>query len=230
MKNSDMSSFGNLSVKGMGQAYGGQYRHVVIDGLARVSGNVQCETFRLNGMSRMNGSIDTDQMTINGVMNGKASIIAKRVNIDGKVNVRGSLVSDEIVLHGLLNLEGDCEAEQVIVRGGFGIAGLLNAGTIEVDLHGRCKAGEMGGSTIRVTRSRSSRASRLLSRIIPAFEPQLQAGVIEGDDVHLEATRASVVRGRRVYIGPGCEVDRVEYELELVVDHAAQVRETVKQQ
>jgi len=228
MKDGEHSDLGNLSINGVGQAYGGRYRHVSIDGLARLSGNVQCETFRLNGVSRMNGGVDTDRMTINGVMSGKAGIIAKSVSIDGKVNVRGSLVSEEIDLHGLLKLEGDCEAERFVVRGGFGIDGLLNAGTIEVDMHGRCRAREIGGSDIRITRS-SRRASRLLRRLFSAFEPQLHAGVIEGDEVHLEATQASVVRGRRVYIGPGCEVGRVEYELELLVDEAAQVKESVKQ-
>ena len=38
-----------------------------------------------------------------------------------------------------------------------------------------------------------------------------QAGDIEGDDVDLEYTQADVVRGRRVRIGEGCSIGRVEY-------------------
>ena len=36
-------------------------------------------------------------------------------------------------------------------------------------------------------------------------------GDIEGDDVDLEYTEADVVRGRRVRIGEGCSIGRVEY-------------------
>lgn len=38
-----------------------------------------------------------------------------------------------------------------------------------------------------------------------------QVGDIEGDDVDLEYTQADVVRGRRVRIGEGCSIGRVEY-------------------
>lgn len=35
---------------------------------------------------------------------------------------------------------------------------------------------------------------------------------IEGDDIHLELTRARVVRGNNVSIGSGCDIDLVEYK------------------
>ncbi|MCL6576409.1 hypothetical protein [Kyrpidia sp.] len=34
---------------------------------------------------------------------------------------------------------------------------------------------------------------------------------IEGDDIYLENTRARVVRGTRVQIGPGCQIGLLEY-------------------
>ena len=40
---------------------------------------------------------------------------------------------------------------------------------------------------------------------------RLSVVVVEGDEVRLENTDASVVRGRRVSIGPGCRIETVEY-------------------
>lgn len=53
----------------------------------------------------------------------------------------------------------------------------------------------------------------------------LEAEVIEGDEIYLESTKAKVVRGKRVVIGPDCEIERVEYEESLEVDESADVGE-----
>ncbi|HRU22306.1 MAG TPA: hypothetical protein P5113_06475, partial [Candidatus Bipolaricaulis sp.] len=56
----------------------------------------------------------------------------------------------------------------------------------------------------------------------------LTVGEIEGDQVHLEATTADVVRGKIVHIGPGCRIGRVEYTESLDVHPEAEVREKIK--
>jgi len=43
-------------------------------------------------------------------------------------------------------------------------------------------------------------------------EAGLSAGIIEGDDIFLEATQAKIVRGRHVVIGEGCSIELVEYK------------------
>ena len=44
------------------------------------------------------------------------------------------------------------------------------------------------------------------------FNVGLNAEIIEGDEIYLENTKAKVVRGNRVTIGPGCDIDFVEYQ------------------
>lgn len=51
----------------------------------------------------------------------------------------------------------------------------------------------------------------------------LTTEIVEGDDIHLEHTRAKVVRGNRVTLGPGCEVDLVEYKEHFHQDKSAKV-------
>jgi len=63
---------------------------------------------------------------------------------------------------------------------------------------------------------------------IPFLTGTLTAGTIEANSVELEGTRAKVVRGAEVVIGPGCEIDRVEYSKSLDVAEDALVREKIK--
>ena len=58
-------------------------------------------------------------------------------------------------------------------------------------------------------------------------EPESTRPAREGDTVELELTKAEVVRGRFVRIGPGCEIARVEYTGDLTVEGGA-VQEQVK--
>lgn len=218
---------GDLTVNGIGRAAGGWYRYVSVDGIATINGDVKCETIRVNGISKMKGNIEADQLDVHGVMNGEGDIDANTVTIEGKVRMRGSVAGDEIRMNGWLKLTGNCEAEKIIVHGGLDLSGLLNAGQIEIGLQARCSANEIGGTSIRVKRTNKRRLG-LLGYFIPKLVPKLEAKLIEGDDVTLEATSAGVVRGRDVVIGPGCTIGRVEYTKELTVDPSSTVRERVQ--
>ncbi len=61
-----------------------------------------------------------------------------------------------------------------------------------------------------------------------AGEGSLEAGIIEGDEIFLENTKANVVRGKRVTIGSGCEIERVEFQDEFRVDEKSIVKEHKK--
>ncbi|MNR67595.1 hypothetical protein D3C85_1916860 [compost metagenome] len=58
----------------------------------------------------------------------------------------------------------------------------------------------------------------------PSPHAAVTVAVIEGDDIYLENTRAKVVRGNQVVIGPGCEIDLVEYKVLLEKKKGANVK------
>lgn len=60
------------------------------------------------------------------------------------------------------------------------------------------------------------------------IDGDVTADSIEGDEIYLESTRSKMVRGKRVLIGPDCQIDRVEYEEEIHVHDEAEVHETVQ--
>ena len=78
---------------------------------------------------------------------------------------------------------------------------MLNSGKIEVRLLGPCEAMEIGGGQIHI--------KGILHGI--GAHKYLTVDTVEGDNIRLECTHAKVVRGKRVEIGPGCDIDLVEY-------------------
>ena len=88
---------------------------------------------------------------------------------------------------------------------------------------GRASAREIGGQEIIVVRQKGGRG--LFGR--GADRRRLEVQSVEGDDVYLEETRAGVVRGSRLKIGPGCKIGAAEYGESLQIDPKAKVERHV---
>ena len=227
----------NLSITGIGEASGGTYRHVSITGEGMINGDLYCEKFACTGKSIVNGSakvdtlmwitgtsqisnnLNTAQLKINGQLDCEQTVTSKDIFCRGSIHVKEDLHGDKVRILGELTTEGDCGAEIFHVKGRFSISGLLNAGEMNIKLYGECYAGEIGGESIRI------RKSNALLRLFQFLKkPQLETESIEGDHIWLENTKAGIVRGKQVTIGPGCEIDLVEYKEQLHIDHKSIVR------
>ncbi len=191
----------DLYVSGIGTASGGIYNTVRVEGVGRIHGDVDCVRCDLSGVSSITGNLKTE-----------------RLHISGKAAVRGNITAEDINLEGFAKIEGNCEAETFRAKGAFTLDGLLNAGQIGICLHGSASVSEIGGDTIRV--------ERWPGFGLFSFFKKLTANTIEGDHIQLEYTKAKVVRGDRVNIGPGCEIELVEYRTEFTAAKDAKVVES----
>ena len=122
---------------------------------------------------------------------------------------------------GYLDIGEGCEADTFTSAGEFTIGGLLNAGVVDIRVWGTCKVREIGGETIDV------RDARTLWGFL-GRPRRLYCDVIEGDKISLENTTAKVVRGVDVDLGPGCDIEVVEYAGELRQGAGAKVGSAVK--
>jgi hypothetical protein len=59
-------------------------------------------------------------------------------------------------------------------------------------------------------------------------DARLETNLIEGDDIYLEYTEAAVVRGKKVTLGPGCEIGTLEYSESYQAHRDASVGKTNK--
>jgi cytoskeletal protein CcmA (bactofilin family) len=237
----DMKEKGDLVINGFGASNGGTFRQVIVNGFGTVNSDIDCIEFESNGFGTVDGNVTSEQTKINGKAKVKGTIesqhlsidgtakigenlLAKKLKVSGKASVGGKVKSEEIKINGVLRVEGDCEAEIFKADSQFAIGGLLNAEQITIQLHGPCKAKEIGGETILV----KHRGSFFESLIKPLFSTQLEVEFIEGDKIELENTIAKVVRGNQVKIGRNCEIGVVEYREDFSQHKNAVVKESIK--
>ena len=157
----------DIKTAGGGTFTGGTYGDVTFNGSGTMNGDVDAITFRVNGAGTSNGRVKAQSVTVNGtagfngevqasefVVNGDASIRdgagIGRLVVKGNLSVGGGVAAHEVELQGFLRIGGDCEAESFTGEGGFTVAGLLNAGNIDVAVHGPSSAREIGGERIVV--------------------------------------------------------------------------------
>lgn len=226
----------NLIINGSGSYPGGHYDKISIRGEGTIVNDVESSTFNVYGTSdseqnvktgsvkilgeaNVNGNIEADETLVMGTMEvgGKAHL--KKIKIFGLLVVGERLSGDKAVIKGSISVKGDVEYEAFDSSGGFEIKGLLTADTIKVDLRfGQSTAEEIGGGKITIKKKKNS--------LLPFGKGigSLTAKIIEGDDIHLENTKADIVRGNDVKIGPGCQIGLVEYRNVLTHDPKSTIK------
>jgi len=213
----------DVVVNGWGSAIGGSYSRAWFEGVTRVQGDVDCEIFRVNGMSTINGRVKAQTIDVNGIVRQTGNLEGKTIRLYGKARINGSVRGERVEAHGTVSVNGDCEAEGLTMRGKLVVGGMINADTLNLCLIGCSKAKEIGGERICV-RQDSRWWGGLLSLVWPRLGVCLTVDVVEGDDVYLEYTKARVVRGNTVTIGPNCVIDLVEAKQPVQRDPSARIK------
>ncbi len=217
-------TYGTITLNGAGEVTGDvQCNELKINGAGSCRGAVRADSVVVNGAGTFDGPVQTDELTVNGSADVHAGVGVNRLKVTGIVSIDGGLAAREFELRGEVRVGGDIEAEALTGEGRFTVNGKLNAGTVELRLHGRSSANEIGCERMIL------RAPEGLTAIFSAFsDRRLVVGTIDGDELELISTTAEVVRGARVTLGEGCEVGLVEYSDVLQKFAGARVREERK--
>lgn len=235
-----MEKNGNLIINGSGSYPGGRYDKISIRGEGTIMTDVECSAFNVYGTSEAAENVKTGSVKVFGEAEVKRNMEAedtlvmgtmmvggnahmKKIKILGLLEVGEGLTGDEANIKGSIAVNGDVEYETFDSSGGFEIKGLLTADTIKVGLRfGQSSAEEIGGGKITVKKRSNT--------LLPFGKEigSLSAKVIEGDDIYLENTKADIVRGNKVKIGPGCQIGVVEYRDGFKHDSKAKVKMTTK--
>jgi len=213
---------GDLKINGQSSAAGGKYNDVIINGEGRIEGDLDCINLKINGKCSMNGNVKADSVNVNGEASIKGDLEAGKAKIQGTADIDGNLFVDKAETYGIISVDGDCNAEIFKIGGTFAIEGLLNAGELELTLYGSSRAREIGGEKITVKRKGKYDLLGLKSMIIGRGKG-LTVETIEGDDIYLEDTKAKVVRGNNIELGPGCEIELLEYKENFKQDEKAEI-------
>jgi cytoskeletal protein CcmA (bactofilin family) len=198
--------YGDVMIAGAGAVRGDMdVTSLMVAGNGDLQGKVVATTVTVNGAATFTGDVQANEFTVNGTADLRAGLGAGSLKVSGSCTVAGSVNAQRMDVRGFVKIGGDVQAEVFESQGVFSVKGLLNAGTVTVKLYGGCDARDIGGETIDIRLGTSWAFLPFLG------ERNLTADSIEGDKVYLENTRAKVVRGANVEIGPSCEIDLVEY-------------------
>jgi cytoskeletal protein CcmA (bactofilin family) len=207
----DKASKHNLIISGIGSSNGGSVHLAKIEGRGRVDGDINCTDFILNGRADIQGSINALTADMTGKATIEGNLRSDQLRIKGEVTVGGDLIGENIQLNGMISVKGNCETEKFNAIGRLQI-GVLNAGNIQIKLHGNSNIPEIYGKHIQIRKQLGIDFTKLLKMLQIALGNNLTAQTIEGDYVYVEYTTAAVVRGTDISIGPGCEIGLVEYK------------------
>ncbi|WP_405173231.1 hypothetical protein [Paenibacillus sp. FSL H8-0260] len=214
----------NLKIMGTTTSAGGFFRDIKVTGEGHFAGDVDCEKLSLTGNARVDGNLLMTKMKITGEMTLMGNLEGYSLRGQGEIKA-ASVKIDDIHLNGNLEVNGDCEGEHLRISGALNVAGLLSAEQLEINLYGLSRAKEVGGSALTIKKSKTGKFLHLMKQ-----NPKVlfEAGLIEGDTIELNNTKANIVRGDRVIIGVDCEIDTVEYRSALEIHKNAIVRHQVK--
>ncbi|GFP77782.1 polymer-forming cytoskeletal protein [Clostridium fungisolvens] len=199
-----------------------------ISGDTSIRGNVKSSVFSISGASSINGNITSDEMKISGDSKIGGDVSVGQLKISGDSKVGGNLKGDGIKIFGGVKVGGNCEAEQFTCHGAFNIGEMLNAEKIEINPGGECRTKEIGGKEIEVRLRAKDSLFMNFIRFASFSKSRLICDSIEGDNIYLEATKASIVRGKNITIGERCEIDTVEYSGDITILDGAIVKNQIK--
>ncbi len=222
---------GDLKFSGSMTTPGGMYKRVDINGNVTFDGDLDCLDFHVNGIGAVARSLKSGNTRVNGSLNVNGNVIGGDLDVNGecridgclaveetkargKLNVRGDCATDKLDVFGQMEIRGNCDAEKFVCKGSFEIEDTLNAEDITINLYGTSRVKEIVGSKITVMLARGDRLGKFFVALFNTLDfrkAHLVVELIEGDEIRLEQTSVKVVRGNRVTVGDGCEIDLVEY-------------------
>lgn len=234
----------DISISGSGKIAGGEYNSIRISGSGSITGDVTANTVHISGSGRSE-SIEAGEIKASGSFHAGGCVKAEIIHVSGSAHIDGAIEAGEIRISGAfhagdvitgktlrvsgsMHAQTGIEADSVFISGAAHVKGLLNAENIEINLNGASKINEIGCERISVRKSGSAGFNLFGIFKMNTGSRSLTANSIEATEAYLENTKCEVVRAKRIVIGEGCEIDRVEYEETLEIHESAVVKEQVK--
>ncbi len=175
-----------------------------------VEGRADCDEFHSSGKTEVKGDVQAQEFRASGKTVIGGALRAKEIVSSGKLVVGGAVEGEDVAISGAAQVGGKIVATDFNGRGEFKVGDSLEAQDIDLRLDGSSHIPHIRGTDIEIRRE--------------TRRGDLVADTIEGEDVYLEATRAGLVRGGTVRIGPLCAIHTVEAR-ELEVHEMSTVKE-----
>lgn len=198
-------------VEGIGSMNGGEFSNLGIEGVGTNQGDIKADKIDIEGVFKSTGSIDAEYMDCEGVADITGQMHIRKIVIEGVVNIKteDKVEAEDIYCKGCLNSKGDIYAEIFRAEGCVDVRDLFGT-EITIESKGKVIAG-IKSALKTIFSGKNSHHSN--------------ARTIEGGRIFLNGTKASLVRGNEVTIGPDCTIDVVDCSGTLKVHESSTIGE-----
>ncbi len=205
-----------VSISGSGRIEGWRGGTISISG----SGKVSDEEINISGSGTLPGDLKTDSLSVSGSFKAEGSVEAGKFLASGSFKVNGKLtINEQFASSGSGKIEGSLFAEN---------ASVVSSGTIKIKGDVICDSAELSGSykisgSVECKNSFTSELnekSRIEADLICGgdiyIEQDSRKGSLKVDkiksagEVYLEGVEANTVSGKRVKVGPECNIGSIE--------------------
>lgn len=142
----------NIRTAGSAEICEGEYGSIAISASCKILGNIIFDELKCSGSCNAAGDIKGGRASFSGSLKVNGAVHAEMLKASGSASVGGDITGGDIgfygaitcagkvkceklVLSGTARITGDCEAETVNAHL-FTMGGLLNAGTVDIELPG----------------------------------------------------------------------------------------------
>lgn len=186
-------------------------KEVRISGACKIGGECEGQEVHSSGSLKVEGGLRAQEFHSSGSTRIMGDLRGQEIETSGALHVEGSILdSQELRSSGSLEVGGAVRVQEFASRGRFRIGEALEAQEVDIRLRGMCKVPAIQAEEIHVRGGRR--------------RGELRVERITGQEVYLEGTRADLVHGKEVRIGPYCTIGVVEAD-KLEVHESSTVRE-----
>ncbi len=186
-------------------------KNVRISGACKIDGGCECEEFDSSGSVKVGSDVRAREFRSSGSLKLASDLRAQEVETSGALVVAGDILdAQQVTVSGRLDVEGSVQTQEFTSSGRFRIGKTLEAQEVDIQLAGTSRIPAIKAQEISVRKGKRN--------------GDLVADTIEGQQIYLEATRAQLVRGREVRIGPFCTIGTAEAD-KLEVHETSTVKE-----
>jgi len=229
-----------IRINGLGSVSEGNYDDIDVSGSCSFNGKVSSKKIIVDGTVSSKEEIVSDYLEVNGYLSNKGNYNIKKGIINGYIKNKGDIGGEDLIINGSLfsrSMEfndvkvngklviiNNCQSENFYCNGKLNIGGLLSSDKIEILIKYYSRVKQIGGDTLVVKKEDNKFSGKMLF----FRKYYLEVEEIEADNIYLEYTKCEVVRGRNITIGKGCNIKRIEYLDEVLIDSNSKVKEKIK--
>lgn len=211
-----------FSSSGASKVEGDLYaKEAKISGSTKIEGDLVVKKLNTGGSIKVEGKTEAGYMDLSGASKFEGPVKANRVESSGATKFVSDIVVDEMETSGAFKAVSNINARTFKGSGAFAVEGTLTGSEIILKPSGDCRVGHIKGGDVLVE---SGGAGGLLSFI---KKGKLSVESIKGEAIYLENTKAKLVEGDSVKIGPGCSVETVRGK-DIKVHESASVKNREK--